>query len=78
MAKKSLRLQVGSCKNLDCCARFVYRAYYSHILQPPAATLTDSLTENLAQLSPQARAEVLRPYQHELNLFPRNEKNSGA
>lgn len=51
-----------SCKSPECAARFVYRAYYSHILQPPAGTLTDSLHEQIANLPHDQRAELLRMY----------------
>lgn len=57
------------CLNEQCCARFVYRAYYSHTLQPPLADLTDSLHEQIARLEPQTRADLLKTYAPELPLF---------
>lgn len=57
------------CKNPECSARFVYRAHFSHMLQPPISTLTDSLHEQIAHMDPDQRKELLKPYLQQPLLF---------
>ncbi|NMD86722.1 hypothetical protein HF882_09015 [Victivallis vadensis] len=58
-----------SCNNPACSARFVYRAYYSHILAPPLSTLTNSLHEQIAELPDDERRRLLQTYAADLPLF---------
>ena len=51
------------CKNDACAARFVMRVTFSHDITPPASTLTNSLYEQIANLSERDKAELLRTFQ---------------
>ena len=51
------------CKSDDCAARFVMRISFSHDITPPASTLTNSLYEQIANLSERDKAELLRTFQ---------------
>jgi len=64
-----IELLYCECKNPECHARFVYRAYFSHDLQPPLSTLTNSLCEQLAQMDPRERRKLFETFQEDLPLF---------
>ena len=58
-----------SCSNPECGARAVVRMFYAHTITPPADTLLNSLHEQVAEMDPEARRELFRPYKEELPLF---------
>ena len=45
------------------------RMFYAHTITPPAETLLNSLHEQVAEMDPEARRELFRPYKEELPLF---------
>lgn len=54
-----------NCTGMECGARSVMRIYHAYTLTPPENTLLNSLHEQIAQMSPQARKELFQPYLRE-------------